>query len=107
MRADTPDQGRGTHCRTVVGLCRTHGGGVATAVRSINMSSEPGNESFFGALRSIPRILSLQRRDETNQVKIGKPSRRRTISGCSCAPVANRYGGVAAVDNGYVRSQLA
>src|SRR3984893_13873314 len=38
------------------------------------MSSEPGNESFFCALRPIPRILSLRRRDETNQVKICKPS---------------------------------
>ena len=31
------------------------------SVRRINMSSEPGNESFFCALRPIPRILSLQR----------------------------------------------
>src|SRR5215472_8799598 len=30
------------------------------SVRRINMSSEPGNESFFCALRPIPRILSLQ-----------------------------------------------
>jgi hypothetical protein len=33
------------------------------SVRRINMSSEPGNESFFCALRPIPRILSLPRRD--------------------------------------------
>src|SRR6267378_2848786 len=59
------------------------------SVRRINMSSEPGNESFFCALRPIPRILSLRRRDETNQVKICKPSRRKTISGCSRAPNAN------------------
>ena len=42
------------------------------SVRRINMSSEPGNESFVCALRPIPRILSLRRRDETNQVKICK-----------------------------------
>src|SRR5947209_8638632 len=29
------------------------------SVRRINMSSEPGNESFFFAFRPIPRILSL------------------------------------------------
>src|SRR6266496_5782787 len=56
------------------------------------MSSEPGNESFFCALRPMPRILSLRRRHETNQVKFCKPSRRKTISGCSCPPDANRYG---------------
>src|SRR5207248_148197 len=31
------------------------------SVRRINMSSEPGNESFLCALRPIPRILSLRR----------------------------------------------
>src|SRR5438552_3481148 len=51
------------------------------SVRRINMSSEPGNESFFCALRPIPRILSLRQRDETNQVKICKPSRRKTDFG--------------------------
>jgi hypothetical protein len=56
------------------------------------MSSEPGNESFFCALRPIPRILSLRRRDYASQVQIGEPSRRTTISGCSRAPDANRYG---------------
>src|SRR6516164_9471515 len=30
------------------------------SVRRISMSSEPGNESFFCALRPIPRILSLK-----------------------------------------------
>jgi hypothetical protein len=56
------------------------------SVRRINMSSEPGNESFFCALRPIPRILSLW--DEITRVKfqIGEPSRRKTISGCSRAP---------------------
>jgi hypothetical protein len=29
------------------------------SVRRINMSSEPGKESFFCGLRPIPRILSL------------------------------------------------
>src|SRR5712692_10005677 len=56
------------------------------SVRRINMSSEPGNESFFCALRPIPRILSLPRRDYASQVQIGEPSRRKTISGCSRAP---------------------
>ena len=51
------------------------------SVRRINMSSEPGNESFFCALRPIPRILSLRRRDYASQVQIGEPSRRKTISG--------------------------
>src|SRR6266513_2392386 len=41
------------------------------SVRRINMSSEPGNESFFCALRPIPRILSLRRRDYASQVQIG------------------------------------
>src|SRR5262249_39365787 len=42
------------------------------SVRRINMSSEPGNESFFCALRPIPRILSLRRRDYLSQVHIGE-----------------------------------
>src|SRR5712692_4482031 len=56
------------------------------SIRRMNMSSEPGNESFFCALRPIPRILSLRRRDYASQVQIGEPSRRKTISGCSRAP---------------------
>src|SRR3989475_8927181 len=40
------------------------------SVRRINMSSEPGNESFFCALRPIPRILSL--RNEIMRVKFVK-----------------------------------
>src|SRR5258705_11910251 len=55
------------------------------SVRRINMSSEPGNESFFCALRPIPRILSLRRRDYPSQVQIGEPSRRKTISGAHAA----------------------
>src|ERR1051325_2078651 len=43
------------------------------SVRRINMSREPGNESFFCALRPIPRILSLQPRDYGSQVQIGEP----------------------------------
>src|SRR5512146_2306389 len=43
------------------------------SVRRINMSSEPGNESFFCALRPIPRILSLRRREDASQVQIGEP----------------------------------
>ena len=46
-----------------------------TASRRINMSSEPGSESFFCSLRPIPRILSLQGRDCASQVQIGAPSR--------------------------------
>jgi hypothetical protein len=56
------------------------------------MSSEPGNESFFCALRPIPRILSLRRQDYASQVQIGEPSRHKTISACSRAPHANQYG---------------
>src|SRR5262249_43657500 len=59
------------------------------SVLRINMSSEPGNESFFCALRPIPRILSLRRRDYASQVQIGESKRRKTISGCSRAPDAN------------------
>src|SRR5690242_3131289 len=44
------------------------------SVRRINMSSEPGNESFFCALRPIPRILSLRQPDYASQVQI--PERR-------------------------------
>ena len=47
-----------------------------------NMSSEPGNESFFCALRPTPRILSSQRLNYASQVQIGEPSSRKTISGC-------------------------
>src|ERR1041385_8501746 len=43
------------------------------SVRRINMSSEPGNESFFCALRPIQRILSLRRRDYASQIQIGEP----------------------------------
>src|ERR1700754_2996263 len=41
------------------------------SVRRINMSSEPGNESFFCALRPIPRILSLQPREYASQDPTG------------------------------------
>jgi len=58
-------------------------------------------------LRPIPRILSLRRRDYASQVQIGEPSRRKTISGCSRAPDANRYGALPLSTTGYVRSQLA
>jgi hypothetical protein len=46
------------------------------SVRRINMSSEPGNESFFCALRPIPRILSLHRRDYASQVRDVDPARQ-------------------------------
>jgi hypothetical protein len=49
------------------------------SVRRINMSSEPGKELFFCALRPILRILSLQRRDYASQVQIGEPTRRKTL----------------------------
>src|SRR5438046_2038467 len=51
------------------------------SVRRINMSSEPGNESFFCALRPIPRILSLRGRDYARQVPIGEISRRKMVPG--------------------------
>src|SRR6185437_13228917 len=60
------------------------------SVRRINMSSEPGNESFFCALRPIPRILSLRRRDYASQVQIGEPSRRMRIAMARLAAVDNR-----------------
>src|SRR5689334_9972061 len=41
------------------------------SVRRINMSSEPSSESFFCALRPIPRILSLRRQDYSSQAQIG------------------------------------
>src|ERR671922_2480319 len=49
------------------------------SVRRINMSSEPGSESFFCALRPIPRILSLPSRDSVSQVQIGKLARPMRI----------------------------
>src|SRR4051794_40970658 len=51
------------------------------SVRRINMSREPGNESFFCALRPIPRILSLQRRDDASQVQIPVESIRNALPG--------------------------
>src|SRR5215467_14932147 len=66
------------------------------------MSSEPGNESFFCALRPIPRILSLRRRDYASQVQIGEPSRRKTLSGCSRAPDQERGGSLL----GFVNQQF-
>src|SRR5947209_7836697 len=60
------------------------------SVRRINMSSEPGKESFFCALRPIPRILSLRRRDYASQVQIGEPSRRMRIAMARVAAVDQR-----------------
>src|SRR5438477_12287010 len=78
------------------------------SVRRINMSSEPGNESFFCALRPIPRILSLQRRDYASQVQIGEPSRRKTISGVlTRAGCESLWRSLPLSTTGYVRSQLA
>src|SRR5580692_2630804 len=62
------------------------------SVRRINMSSEPGSESFFSALRPIPRILSLRRRDDRVKSHIGGPSRRKAISACSRAGCESRCG---------------
>src|ERR1044072_880728 len=50
--------------RTMPYPCRSR----SDSVRRINMSSEPGNESFFCALRPIPRILRIQ--DEIMRVKL-------------------------------------
>src|SRR5690349_7393004 len=44
------------------------------SIRRINMSREPGNESFLCALRPIPRILSLLRRDCASQVRDVNPA---------------------------------
>src|SRR3979490_2630122 len=66
------------------------------SVRRINMSSEPGNESFFCAWRPIPRILSLRRRDYASQVQIGEPSRRKMVRGAHARGM--RMARVAAVD---------
>src|SRR5580704_1697644 len=44
------------------------------SVRRINMSSEPGKESFFCAFRPIPRILSLRRRYCASQVQVRESS---------------------------------
>src|SRR4051812_42292897 len=43
------------------------------SVLSINMSSEPGSESFFCALRPIPRILSLRGRITPVKLKFVNP----------------------------------
>jgi hypothetical protein len=57
------------------------------SVRRINMSSEPGNESFFCALRPIPRILSLRRRDYASQVRLANLSKSsRKTAAVSNAP---------------------
>src|SRR5919109_3377710 len=66
------------------------------SVRRINMSNEPGSESFFCALRPIPRILGLRRRDYASQVQIGEPRAARRFRGAHATPDAN--GAVAAVD---------
>src|SRR5712692_5948098 len=68
------------------------------SVRRINMSSEPGNESFFCALRPIPRILSLRQRDYASQVQIGEPSRRRMVRGAHVRRMRIAMARVAAVD---------
>src|SRR5438552_8683327 len=57
------------------------------SVRRINMSSEPGNESFFCALRPIPRILSLRQRDYASQVQIGEGIRHQPAQWRVEAPV--------------------
>src|SRR6266699_7272563 len=68
------------------------------SVRRINMSSEPGNESFFCALRPIPRILSLRRRDYASQVQIGEPSRLKPTEASSSEPA--RLTGIVARKSG-------
>src|ERR1700728_665471 len=68
-------------------------------VRRINMSSEPGNESFFCGLRPILRILSIQRQDYANQVQVGEPSRRKTFSGAHARRMRIARARVAAVDD--------
>src|SRR2546430_7641916 len=70
------------------------------SVRRINMSSEPGNESFFCALRPIPRILSLRWRDARVKFRLA----RRALAPQDDFGVLTRtgcesLGRVAAVDN--------
>src|SRR5437762_13524891 len=62
------------------------------SVRRINMSSEPGNESFFCALRPIPRILSLRRRDYASQVQIGEPCAQDDLGVLTRAGCASLWG---------------
>src|SRR5215471_12412298 len=86
------------------------------SVRRINMSSEPGNESFFCALRPIPRILSLRCRGSGSQVAILNGMLRRdflnnTLLGAGAAllqmappaAAADSYTGYAGVGD-YARS---
>src|SRR5438552_16134410 len=56
------------------------------AQKNDSLSSEPGNESFFCALRPIPRMISLRRRDYASQVQIGEPSRLKPTEASSSAP---------------------
>src|SRR5262245_23331687 len=49
------------------------------SVRRINMSREPGNESFFCALRPIPRILSLRRCDDGVKFSVCNRSRGSAV----------------------------
>ena len=63
------------------------------------MSSEPGNESFFCALRPIQRILSLRRSDYASQVPVDGASRRNTIRGAHALPMRIAMARVPAVDN--------
>src|SRR5947209_3571442 len=75
------------------------------SVRRINMSSEPGNESFFCALRPIPRILSLC--DEITRVKfrLSSPPRARRFGVLTRAGCESLRRALPPSTTGYVRNQ--
>jgi hypothetical protein len=75
------------------------------SVRRINMSSEPGNESFFCALRPIPRILSLY--DEITRVKFRLASPRAARWFGALTRAGCEWRALPLSTTGYVRSQLA
>src|SRR5437763_17223832 len=70
------------------------------SVRRINMSSEPGNEWFFCALRPIPRILSLRLRDARLKFRLARRAfaPQDDFGGLTRTGSAS-LGRVAAVDN--------
>src|ERR1700738_1553962 len=70
------------------------------SVRRINMSSEPGNESFFCALRPIPRILSLRRRYARVKFRLASPRAARRFRGAHARRMRIAMARAAAVDNG-------
>src|SRR5215471_16961874 len=70
------------------------------------MSSEPGNESFFCALRPIPRILSLRRRCYAGQVQVRRALAPQNDFGVLTRRMRIAIGVCSCRSTGYVRSQL-